>query len=96
MHANSKVSGSYAILLTKEMARDPKNLKINIIFLVNFRVGITLPTVEVRFERLTIEADCDIGDRSLPSLANSARNLFELALGCFGISLAGKNKTHHP
>ncbi|KAJ0755524.1 putative ABC-type xenobiotic transporter [Helianthus annuus] len=66
-------------------------------FLMKFRnridkVGITLPTVEVRFERLTIEADCHIGDRALPSLANSARNLFELALGCLGISLAEKTK----
>ncbi|KAI7727852.1 hypothetical protein M8C21_031340, partial [Ambrosia artemisiifolia] len=66
-------------------------------FLIKFRnridkVGITLPTVEVRFERLTIEADCHIGDRALPSLANTARNLFELALGCVGISLAEKTK----
>ncbi|XP_076925705.1 ABC transporter G family member 36-like [Bidens hawaiensis] len=38
-------------------------------FLMKFRnridkVGITLPTVEVRFEHLTIEADCYIGDAS--------------------------------
>ncbi|KAL8224639.1 hypothetical protein R6Q59_000269 [Mikania micrantha] len=56
------------------------------------KVGITLPTVEVRFERLTIEADCYIGDRALPSLANTARNLVELAVGCLGIGLAEKTK----
>nr|XP_043615513.1 ABC transporter G family member 35-like [Erigeron canadensis] len=66
-------------------------------FLMKFRnridkVGITLPTVEVRFERLTIEADCYIGDRALPSLVNAARNLAETVLGCVGISLAEKTK----
>ncbi|KAJ9568410.1 hypothetical protein OSB04_004376 [Centaurea solstitialis] len=56
------------------------------------KVGITLPTVEVRFEKLTIEADCYIGDRALPSLANAARNLAETVLGCCGIGLAEKTK----
>ncbi|KAL4583825.1 hypothetical protein LXL04_008409 [Taraxacum kok-saghyz] len=56
------------------------------------KVGITLPTVEVRFEHLTIEADCHIGDRALPSLANAARNLIEYGLGCVGIGLAEKTK----
>nr|GFA96027.1 ABC transporter G family member 35-like [Tanacetum cinerariifolium] len=66
-------------------------------FLMKFRnridkVGITLPTVEVRYEHLTIEADCYIGDRALPSLANAARNLGESILGLVGISLAEKTK----
>ncbi|XP_023759505.2 ABC transporter G family member 36 [Lactuca sativa] len=56
------------------------------------KVGITLPTVEVRFEHLTIEADCHIGDRALPSLANATRNLIESGLGCLGIGLAEKTK----
>ncbi|GFZ04131.1 ABC-2 and plant PDR ABC-type transporter family protein [Actinidia rufa] len=43
-------------------------------------VGIVLPTVEVRFEHLTIEADCYIGDRALPSLVNAARNIAESTL----------------
>ncbi|MBA0812281.1 hypothetical protein Gohar_026261, partial [Gossypium harknessii] len=64
-------------------------------FLKKFRnridkVGITLPTVEVRFNHLTIEADCYVGSRALPTLANSARNLAESALGLFGISFAKK------
>jgi len=66
-------------------------------FLKKFRnridkVGIKLPTVEVRFEHLTIEADCYIGSRALPTLPNSARNLAESALGVFGIRLAKRTK----
>ncbi|KAL0837486.1 hypothetical protein Bca101_089376 [Brassica carinata] len=41
------------------------------------RVGIKLPTVEVRFEKLTIEADCHIGKRALPTLPNVALNIAE-------------------
>ncbi|XVF24912.1 hypothetical protein REPUB_Repub13aG0168400 [Reevesia pubescens] len=62
-------------------------------FLKKFRnridkVGINLPTVEVRFEHLTIEANCYIGSRALPSLPNVTRNLAESALGMVGIKLA--------
>ncbi|CAA2949075.1 ABC transporter G family member 36-like [Olea europaea subsp. europaea] len=56
------------------------------------RVGITLPTVEVRYEHLTVEADCFVGDRALPTLPNAARNIAETALSCFGIRLAQKTK----
>lgn len=56
------------------------------------RVGISLPTVEVRFQHLTVEADCHVGDRALPSLLNTARNLAESALGFVGIRLAEKTK----
>lgn len=52
------------------------------------RVGILLPTVEVRFEHLTIKADCYIGSRALPTLLNAARNLAESALSLVGIRLA--------
>ncbi|KAG6418324.1 hypothetical protein SASPL_120527 [Salvia splendens] len=66
-------------------------------FLTKFRdriekVGISLPTVEVRFEHLTVEADCFVGDRALPTLINTARNIGETALGCIGIRLAQKTK----
>ncbi|KAH6826662.1 ABC-2 and Plant PDR ABC-type transporter family protein [Perilla frutescens var. hirtella] len=56
------------------------------------KVGINLPTVEVRFEHLTVEADCFVGDRALPTLLNTARNVGESALGCLGIRLAQKTK----
>uniref|UniRef100_A0A5B6YTB6 Putative Pleiotropic drug resistance protein 12 n=1 Tax=Davidia involucrata TaxID=16924 RepID=A0A5B6YTB6_DAVIN len=66
-------------------------------FLKKFRnrvdkVGINLPTVEVRFEHLTVEADCYIGDRALPTLPNAALNIAESALGLFGIRLAKRTK----
>ncbi|KAK7255465.1 hypothetical protein RIF29_28875 [Crotalaria pallida] len=49
------------------------------------RVGIQLPNVEVRFEHLTVEADCYVGTRALPTLPNVARNISESALGLLGI-----------
>ncbi|MBA0761218.1 hypothetical protein Gotri_023896 [Gossypium trilobum] len=52
------------------------------------KVGITLPTVEVRYQQLTIEANCYTGSRALPSLPNVARNIAESALGMLGIKLA--------
>lgn len=52
------------------------------------RVGIQLPTVEVRYEHLTVEAECYIGNRALPTLVNQARNIAESALGMLGIRLA--------
>ncbi|KAM2654151.1 hypothetical protein EV2_025694 [Malus domestica] len=66
-------------------------------FLKKFRsridkVGIRLPTVEVRFEHLTVEADCHIGTRALPTLPNVARNIAESALGLIGIKLTKQTK----
>uniref|UniRef100_A0A6N2N8C3 ABC transporter domain-containing protein n=1 Tax=Salix viminalis TaxID=40686 RepID=A0A6N2N8C3_SALVM len=66
-------------------------------FLERFRrrvdkVGIRLPTTEVRFEHLTIEADCHVGTRALPSLPNAARNIAESALGMVGIDLSERTK----
>lgn len=61
-------------------------------FAYGCRVGINLPTVEVRFENLTVEADCFVGDRALPTLLNAARNIAETALSCLGIKLAEKTK----
>lgn len=46
----------------------------------------------MRFEHLTVEADCFVGDRALPSLINTARNIGEAALSCIGINLAQKTK----
>ncbi|KAK7841184.1 abc transporter g family member 29 [Quercus suber] len=56
------------------------------------RVGIQLPTVEVRFNYLTIEADCYVGTRALPTLPNVVRNIAESALGLLGIRLAKRRK----
>lgn len=46
----------------------------------------------MRFEQLTVEADCFIGDRALPTLSNAARNIGENMLGCFGLGMAEKTK----
>lgn len=35
-----------------------------------FRVGINLPTIEVKYEHLTVEADINTGSRALPSFIN--------------------------
>nr|GFB14647.1 ABC transporter G family member 35-like [Tanacetum cinerariifolium] len=69
----------------------------NEIFLRKFRdridtVGISLPTVEVRFQNLCVEADCHVGDRALPTLTNSARNIIEGLLAFVGISFSEKAK----
>ncbi|KAI0487906.1 hypothetical protein KFK09_027729 [Dendrobium nobile] len=61
-------------------------------FLTKFRnridkVGIQLPTVEVRFKNLKVEAKCHVGNRALPTLANSAQNILESALEAIGIRL---------
>ncbi|CAL5195539.1 unnamed protein product [Lathyrus oleraceus] len=56
------------------------------------KVGIRLPTVEVRFKNLTVEADSYVGSRALPTLPNVALNIVESALGMFGISTAKRTK----
>ncbi|KAK7261778.1 hypothetical protein RIF29_28097 [Crotalaria pallida] len=56
------------------------------------RVGIKLPTVEVRFRNLNVEANCYIGSRALPTLPNVALNVLESFIGLFGISTAKRTK----
>jgi len=58
----------------------------------NFRVGIRLPTVEVRFQNLTVEANSYVGSRALPTLPNSALNILESLFGICGISTAKRTK----
>ncbi|CAL9063878.1 ABC transporter G family member 36-like isoform X2 [Musa acuminata AAA Group] len=41
------------------------------------RVGIDLPTIEVRFEHLNIQAEAHVGSRGLPTILNSALNTLE-------------------
>ncbi|XP_024402862.1 ABC transporter G family member 31 isoform X2 [Physcomitrium patens] len=50
------------------------------------RVGLQLPSVEVRFEDLCVNADVHVGNRALPSLTNFTRNIVEGFLSHFGIS----------
>ncbi|KAI3934473.1 hypothetical protein MKW98_011851 [Papaver atlanticum] len=41
------------------------------------RVGIDIPTIEVRYEHLTIDAEAYIGGRALPTILNYAANYVE-------------------
>ncbi|KAK6236047.1 hypothetical protein SCA6_011384 [Theobroma cacao] len=41
------------------------------------RVGIQLPTIEVRFEHLNVEAEAYEGNRALPTMFNFSVNMFE-------------------
>ncbi|KAM0017400.1 putative ABC-type xenobiotic transporter [Helianthus debilis subsp. tardiflorus] len=47
------------------------------------RVGIDLPTIEVRFEHVTVEADVKTGSRALPSFINFHIDLYEMFLSLF-------------
>jgi hypothetical protein len=38
------------------------------------RVGIQVPTLEIRYENVTVDAKCVVGDRALPTLQNATIN----------------------
>ncbi|XP_024532572.1 ABC transporter G family member 29 [Selaginella moellendorffii] len=50
------------------------------------KVGIDVPAVEVRYENLTVEAKCYVGNRALPTLYNTAVNMLEAAIDFLKIS----------
>uniref|UniRef100_A0A453FH60 ABC transporter domain-containing protein n=1 Tax=Aegilops tauschii subsp. strangulata TaxID=200361 RepID=A0A453FH60_AEGTS len=56
--------------------------------------GIVIPTAEVRFRNLNVEAECHVGSRALPTLANATLDTVDAMLGLAGVSLA-KTKTLH-
>ncbi|VAH42775.1 unnamed protein product [Triticum turgidum subsp. durum] len=41
------------------------------------RVGIQLPTIEVRYENLNVEAQAHVGSRGLPTILNTCANVLE-------------------
>lgn len=43
-----------------------------------YRVGINVPTVEVRFENLSVEGEAYVGSRALPTIFNFCANIFEV------------------
>jgi hypothetical protein len=54
-------------------------LFIYILYLFVFlRVGLDIPTIEVRYEHLNIEAEAFVGSRALPTFINSATNVIEV------------------
>lgn len=46
--------------------------------MVGCRVGIELPTIEVRYEQLSIQAEVFVGSRALPTLTNAATNVLQV------------------
>ncbi|KAL6621304.1 hypothetical protein ACP70R_033736 [Stipagrostis hirtigluma subsp. patula] len=49
------------------------------------RVGIDYPTIEVRFEKLDVEASVKVGDRGLPTIINSITNTIEAIGNALGV-----------
>jgi len=45
-----------------------------------YRVGLDIPTVEVRFEHINVEAQVYVGGRALPSLLNFFVNVLEVII----------------
>ncbi|PRQ50790.1 putative iron-chelate-transporting ATPase [Rosa chinensis] len=56
------------------------------------RVGIDLPTIEVRFEHLNIEAEAYVGSRALPTLVNWIANIIQGFLTNLSILSSSKTK----
>ncbi|XP_022868530.1 pleiotropic drug resistance protein 1-like [Olea europaea var. sylvestris] len=54
------------------------------------RVGIDLPTIEVRFENLNIEAEAYVGGRALPTFVNFNINMIESILNTLHIGRSKK------
>ncbi|EXC25843.1 Pleiotropic drug resistance protein 1 [Morus notabilis] len=49
------------------------------------RVGIKLPTIEVRFEHLNVEGEAYVGSRALPTFLNFFTNIIEHFLSCLHV-----------
>lgn len=49
------------------------------------RVGLDIPTIEVRFEHLNVKAEAHVGSRALPTIFNFTVNIVEGFLNCFHI-----------
>lgn len=47
-------------------------------FVGYIRVGIHVPTIEVRFEHLNVEAEAYVGSRALPTFFNYSVNMLEV------------------
>lgn len=54
------------------------------------RVGIEVPKIEVRFEKLSVEGDAYVGTRALPTLLNSTLNTLEGIIGLIGLTPSKK------
>ncbi|XP_078165731.1 ABC transporter G family member 36-like isoform X2 [Carex rostrata] len=66
-------------------------------FLIKFkercnRVGIELPTIEVRYKNLSIDAETHVGNRGLPTLLNATMNIIESMANSLHILPSRKRK----
>jgi hypothetical protein len=53
-----------------------------------------MPTVEVRFRNVNVQAECHVGTRALPTLANVSRDVGESLLGLVGLNFAKRKALH--
>ncbi|GLT60907.1 hypothetical protein SLA2020_336470 [Shorea laevis] len=65
--------------LVKNAEEDNENFLLRLKNRID-RVGIEIPTIEVRFEHLAVEAEAYVGNRALPTLFNFTINFFEALL----------------
>ncbi|CAI0473626.1 unnamed protein product [Linum tenue] len=56
------------------------------------RVGVELPTIEVRYEHLNVEAEATVGSKALPTFANFTIGIFTTILD--GLHLLPNRKKH--
>lgn len=49
------------------------------------RVGIKLPTIEVRFEHLNVDAEAYVGSRGLPTFLSYYTNMVEVIILKYGL-----------
>ncbi|XP_062194077.1 ABC transporter G family member 53 isoform X2 [Phragmites australis] len=56
------------------------------------RVGIQLPTIEVRYENLNVEAEAYVGSRGLPTILNTYANVLEGLANALHITPSRKQK----
>ncbi|RQO87901.1 hypothetical protein POPTR_003G057250v4 [Populus trichocarpa] len=59
-----------------------------------YRVGIEIPTVEVRFEHLNVETEVYLGSRALPTIFNSFANIVEGSLNYLRMLPTRKKRMH--
>jgi len=58
----------------------------------NDRVGIDLPTIEVRFDHLKVEAEVHVGGRALPTFVNFISNFADVRMRFFYLSVSFVSK----
>lgn len=53
-----------------------------------YRVGVQLPTVEVKYKNLSVEAECEIvHGKPLPTLWNASKSMFSVSISLHCVSL---------